>query len=66
MTLDEWKAFAIFGLGVYALSFFSMNAALFLLITVGIAAFVTRYTQATVSSAATKAAQAAATALKKG
>lgn len=45
MTLDEWKAFAIFGLGVYALSFFSMNAALFLLVTVGIAAFVTRFSQ---------------------
>jgi hypothetical protein len=45
MTLDEWKAFAVFGLGVYALSFFSMNAALFLLVTVGIAAFVTRYSQ---------------------
>jgi hypothetical protein len=43
-----------------------MNAALFLMVTVGIAAFVTRYTQATVSSAATKAAQAAATAIKKG
>jgi hypothetical protein len=45
MTLDEWKAIAIFGMGVYALSFFSMNAAMFLLVTVGIAAFVTRYAQ---------------------
>jgi hypothetical protein len=66
MTLDEWKAFAVFGLGVYALSFFSMNAALFLLVTVGIAAFVTRSTQAQVSGAATTAAKAAATASKKG
>jgi hypothetical protein len=66
MSLDEWKALGIFGLGVYALSFFSMNAALFLLVTVGIAAFVTRYTQGQVSGAATTAGQAAATASKKG
>jgi hypothetical protein len=45
VTLDEWKAIAIFGLGVYALSFFSTNAAMFLLVTVGVAAFVTRYYQ---------------------
>jgi hypothetical protein len=45
MSIGEWKAFAVFGLGVYALSFFSMNAALFLLVTVGIAAFVTRFSQ---------------------
>jgi hypothetical protein len=45
MTLDEWKALAIFGLGVYALSFFSTQAAVLLLVTVGIAAFVTRFAQ---------------------
>lgn len=42
MSLNEWKAIGIFGLAVYALSFFSTNAAIFLLVTVGLAAFVTR------------------------
>jgi hypothetical protein len=55
MTLDEWKALAVFGLGVYALSFFSTNAAMFLLVTVGIAAFVTRYSDSRTSAPAATA-----------
>jgi hypothetical protein len=53
VTLDEWKAVAVFGLGVYALSFFSTNAAMFLLVTVGIAAFVTRFSKARATAGAT-------------
>lgn len=50
MSVNEWAALGIFALAAYALSFFSVNAALFLIIGVGVAAFVTRSQKA--SSAA--------------
>lgn len=57
MSANEWKAIGIFGLIVFGLSFVSMNAALFLLITVGVAAFVTRLNKTTVANVPTGSAK---------
>lgn len=46
MTGAEWRALALFGLAMYALSFLSEQAAVFTILVVGLAAFVTRSSSA--------------------